>query len=88
MHHGLETAIYSQSVANELPLLFGVGDSGKTSHESLRCIDHSKVDAEVLADRLLDFGAFVEPHKAVVHEDGMAIWRTRISLPAQSLLLE
>lgn len=63
---------YSQGVADELPLLLGVRDTGKTGHEPLRRVDDGEIDAEVLAQRLLDLVALVEAHEAVVHEHSVA----------------
>ena len=63
---------YSQGVADKLPLLFGVRDALEALHEALRRVNDGEVDAEVLAEGLLDLLALVEAHEAMVDEDGVA----------------
>lgn len=60
-----------EGVADKLALLFWVCDALEAVKESLRGVNDSKVDAQVLAEPLMDIFRFIQSQTAIVNEDGM-----------------
>ena len=72
-----------KSVADDLALLLGVGDAGELAEEEVGRVDNGQVDAEVLAEHLVDLLGFVHAEDAVVDHDGVeaarAVSQSRVS---------
>lgn len=57
--------------SDNLPLLFGIGDTFETAQEELASVDNCEVDTKVLCQLLLNLIALIETHASIVDEDGL-----------------
>jgi len=60
-----------KGVANDLSLLFGVGNALELAQEELAGIDDGEVDVELLLELVESLVGLVQAEESVVDEDGM-----------------
>ena len=77
---GLLLEDLDEGVSDDLALLLGVEDTLELAKEQLRRVDHSEVDAEILAKHLVDLSGLVHAENTVVDHDGVeAVAKTTFS---------
>lgn len=68
---GLLLEHLDEGVADDLALLLGVGNALELAEEEVGSINDGEVDAEVLAEHLVDLLGLVETENSVVDHDGV-----------------
>jgi 3-deoxy-D-manno-octulosonate 8-phosphate phosphatase KdsC-like HAD superfamily phosphatase len=68
---GLLLEHLNEGVSDDLALLLGIGDALELAEEELGSVDDGEVDAEVLAEHLVDLLGLVETEDSIVDHDGV-----------------